>query len=90
MTVKNYSTSLEFDEFMSLCGEKKCKETNEDPALALLAVRNMPIATNLLSTAQLMFQRTVDNGLSFKSSLQHNTAKVINKHRQCHVQRYDS
>ena len=37
-----------------------------------------------------MFQRTVDDGLSFKSLLQHNTVKVINQHRQRHVQRYDS
>ena len=69
---------------------QKCKETNEDPVLALLAVRNTPTATDLPSPAQLMFQRTVDDGLSFKSSLQHNTAKVINQHRQRHVQRYDS
>ena len=69
---------------------QKCKETNEDPALALLAVRNTPIATNLPSPAQLMFQRTVGDELSFKSLLQHNTAKVINQHRQRLVQRYDS
>ena len=37
-----------------------------------------------------MFQRTVDDRLSFKSLLQHNTVKVINQHRQRHVQRYDS
>ena len=69
---------------------QKCKETNEDPALALLAVRNTPIATHLPSPAQIMFQRTVDDGLSFKSVIQHNTAKVINQHRQRHVQRYDN
>ena len=69
---------------------QKCKETNEDPAQALLAVRNTPIATHLPSPAQIMFQRTVDDGLSFKSLIQHNTAKVINQHRQRHVQRYDN
>ena len=37
-----------------------------------------------------MFQRTVDDRLSFKSLLQHNTVKVINQHRQRHVQRCDS
>ena len=37
-----------------------------------------------------MFQRTVDDRLSFKSLLQHNTVKVINQHRQRHVERYDS
>ena len=37
-----------------------------------------------------MFQRAVDDRLSFKSFLHHNIAKVINQHRQRHVQRYDS
>ena len=69
---------------------QKCIETNEDPALALLAARNTPIATHLPSPAQIIFQRTVDDGLSFKSLIQHNTAKVINQHRQRHVQRYDN
>ena len=32
----------------------------------------------------------MDEGLSFKSSLQCDTAKVINQHRQRHIQRYDS
>ncbi|KAK2564076.1 hypothetical protein P5673_012297 [Acropora cervicornis] len=31
-----------------------------------------------------MFQHTVDDRMSFKSLLQHNTVKVINQHRQRH------
>ena len=68
---------------------QKCKETHQDPALALLAVRNTPISSTVPSPAELMFQRKIDDGLSFKSSFHQTVQQDISQHRQRHVQRYD-
>ncbi|XP_046857922.1 uncharacterized protein K02A2.6-like [Xenia sp. Carnegie-2017] len=68
---------------------QKCKETHQDPALALLAVRNTPISSTVPSPAELMFQRKLDDGLSFKSSFHQTAQQDISQHRQRHVQRYD-
>ncbi|XP_020906409.1 uncharacterized protein K02A2.6 [Exaiptasia diaphana] len=69
---------------------QKCNETKEDPAMALLAVRNTPIASNLPSPVQLMFQRKIDDGLLLKSSTHDNSSEVLTQHRQRHIQQYNS